>query len=200
MPSLPLALYTEKSNKGAWSVPSWLPARAQVGAAIWPHAGTRLKASLEISRTRVASPRGGHSNTCRRTVRDRGQDAVKRSTRVWNAGQRVNDQFQMVKTTLHITGSVNGQHHFPDVIDSYCLFLSPFLQLQIITPSPQHYEHDEACSNLVIIVIIIAIMGGAGQAKALGLGYARARIVESQPHFKIRVSCETNRELEYVYH
>ena len=64
---------------------------------------------------------------------------------------------QMVKTTLHITGSVNGQHHFPDVIDSYCLFLSPFLQLQIITPSPQHYEHDEACSNLVIIVIIIAI-------------------------------------------
>ena len=58
---------------------------------------------------------------------------------------------QMVKTTLHITGSVNGQHHFPDVIDSYCLFLSPFLQLQIITPSPQHYEHDEACSNLVII-------------------------------------------------
>ena len=55
---------------------------------------------------------------------------------------------QMVKTTLHITGSVNGQHHFPDVIDSYCLFLSPFLQLQIITPSPQHYEHDEACSNL----------------------------------------------------
>ena len=56
---------------------------------------------------------------------------------------------QVVKTTLHITGSVNGQHHFPDVIDSYCLFLSPFLQLQIITPSPQHYEHDEACSNLV---------------------------------------------------
>ena len=54
---------------------------------------------------------------------------------------------QMVKTTLHITGSVNGQHHFPDLIDSYCLFLSPFLQLQIITPSPQHYEHDEACSN-----------------------------------------------------
>ena len=64
---------------------------------------------------------------------------------------------QMVKTTLHITGSVNGQHHFPDVIDSYCLFLSPFLQLQIITPSPQHYEHDEACSNLDIIVIIIVI-------------------------------------------
>ena len=63
----------------------------------------------------------------------------------------------MVKTTLHITGSVNGQHHFPDVIDSYCLFLSPLLQLQIITPSPQHYEHDEACSNLVIIVIIIVI-------------------------------------------
>ena len=61
---------------------------------------------------------------------------------------------QMVKTTLHITGSVNCQHHFPDVIDSYCLFLSPFLQLQIITPSPQHYEHDEACSNLVIIAII----------------------------------------------
>ena len=55
---------------------------------------------------------------------------------------------QMVKTTLHITGSVNGQHHFPDVIDSYCLFLSPFLQLQIITLSPQHYEHDEAsCHN-----------------------------------------------------
>ena len=58
---------------------------------------------------------------------------------------------QMVKTTLHITGSVNGQRHFPDVIDSYCLFLSPFLQLHIITPSPQHYEHDEVCSNLVII-------------------------------------------------
>ena len=171
-----------------------------MGAAIWPHAGTRLKASLEISRTRVASPRGGHSNTCRRTgvkMRSRGQRVfgtpVKGSMTNFKVGQ-------MVKTTLHITGSVNGQHHFPDVIDSYCLFLSPFLQLQIITPSPQHYEHDEACSNLVIIVIIIAIMGGAGQAKALGLGYARARIVESQPHFKIRVSCETNRELEYVYH
>ena len=47
--------------------------------------------------------RGGHSNTCRRTVRDRGQDAVKRSTRVWNAGQRVNDQFQ---------GRSNGQDDF----------------------------------------------------------------------------------------
>ena len=49
------------------------------------------------------APRGGHSNTCRRTVRDRGQDAVKRSTRVWNAGQRVNDQFQ---------GRSNGQDDF----------------------------------------------------------------------------------------
>ena len=33
MPSLPQAVYREKSNKGG-VVPSWLPARAQVGAAM----------------------------------------------------------------------------------------------------------------------------------------------------------------------
>ena len=139
--------------------------------------------------------RGGHSNTCRRTARDRGQDAVKRSTRVWNAGQRVNDQFQ---------SRSNGQDDFTHYrIGQWStplsrryrlllLVLSPFLQLQIITRSPQHYEHDEACSNLVIINMRVSrspyacaicailacmqyVVGGAGQAKALGLGYARAR-------------------------
>ena len=53
--------------------------------------------------TVYTNARGGHSNTCRRTVRDRGQDAVKRSTRVWNAGQRVNDEFP---------GRSNGQDDF----------------------------------------------------------------------------------------
>ena len=144
---------------------------------------------------RNACPRGGHSNTCRRTVRDRGQDAVKRSTRVWNAGQRVNDQFQ---------GRSNGQDNFTHyrigqrstpLSRRYRLLLLvfiSFLQLQIITPSPQHYEHDEACSNLVIIVVITicyavsarmcdmrdlsmhAVRSGRGWP-GKGLGYARAR-------------------------
>ena len=45
MPSLPLALYTEKSNKGGSGGPC--PAgflRERKWARPWPHAGTRLKA------------------------------------------------------------------------------------------------------------------------------------------------------------
>ena len=52
---------------------------------------------------------------------------------------------QMVKTTLHITGSVNGQHHIPDVIDSYCLFLSPFLQL--------HSRHSSVQTSGILLKI-----------------------------------------------
>ena len=49
--------------------------------------------SYDRSRGSRISSRGGHSYSTRRTVRDRGQDAVKRSSRIFSTGQAVKRTF-----------------------------------------------------------------------------------------------------------
>ena len=53
--------------------------------------------------------KGGHSYITRRTVRDRGQDAVKRSSRI----------LALVKRSRGLSGSVNGQGQLSPMINSY---------------------------------------------------------------------------------
>ena len=59
--------------------------------------------------------RGGHSYSTRRTVRDRGQDAVKRSSRIFSTGQAVKRTFwvgQRSRPTFAQTNSYSNSHDF----------------------------------------------------------------------------------------
>ena len=57
-----------------------------------PPSTTRERVWLYIL-ARPLQTRGGHSYSTRRTVRDRGQDAVKRSSRIFSTGQAVKRTF-----------------------------------------------------------------------------------------------------------
>ena len=57
--------------------------------------------------------RGGHSYSTRRTVRDRGQDAVKRSSRIFSTGQAVKRTFwvgQRSRPTFAQTNSYSNSY------------------------------------------------------------------------------------------
>ena len=71
------------------SVPEWLPSLQYISVPEWlPSHRARMALSLQYIRAR-----GGHSYSTRRTVRDRGQDAVKRSSRIFSTGQAVKRTF-----------------------------------------------------------------------------------------------------------
>ena len=71
------------------------------------------------------SARGGHSYSTRRTVRDRGQDAVKRSSRIFSTGQAVKRTFwvgQRSRPTFAQTNSYSTS--YPTGSTLYTVYLS----------------------------------------------------------------------------
>ena len=80
----------------------------------------RAQCFMKRARTRrpqllggVPQRRGGHSYSTRRTVRDRGQDAVKRSSRIFSTGQAVKRTFwvgQRSRPTFAQTNSYSNSY------------------------------------------------------------------------------------------
>ena len=80
---------------------------------------------LASTPNRSPSSRGGHSYSTRRTVRDRGQDAVKRSSRIFSTGQAVKRTFwvgQRSRPTFAQTNSYSNS--YPTGYTLYTVYLS----------------------------------------------------------------------------
>ena len=73
-----------------------------------------------LTQNNLRGARGGHSYSTRRTVRDRGQDAVKRSSRIFSTGQAVKRTFwvgQRSRPTFAQTNSYSNSYP----TGSFCL-------------------------------------------------------------------------------